>query len=406
MVITNRTQLLSYLSPEQRLLLLLCGMRNSESIEEAKIWLTKPFNWTRLIALSERHRLLPQLYKSIKELSLSVPIEIPSDLKEKYYAQTEHVIKLATEGVRISTLLNRRGVDNILLKGPFLSDLIYGDVAIRPSRDIDILVDPMSVEQVHDLLLSEGYKMVYPDFILSKRQKNFYQKHKNQVAFRNPQNGILIEVHWRLFSQTSLLPITTNEVFAESQERIIAGKSIRILSPKHNFEFLCLHGSIHQWFRLLWLRDIAQMLGEGMVNIDEVLIQAKKNNNEKPVLQAITLVNHFFGTDYPINSKLAKSVRSIVIHATTAIVSDERITLSHKFSRLRLPIYKMRLKSGFIYKLTCWSILQPNFNDWKMVKLPDTLFFLYFPLRPFIWFYTFYLKKNSNRKRGNPIRLL
>lgn len=406
MVINSRAQLFSYLSPEQRLLLLLCGQQTDKSIGEAKTWLVKPFNWTRLIELAERHRLLPQLYKSIKDISLAIPIDIPAALKEKYFAQTEHVIRLASEGVKISMLFNQQGIRNILLKGPFLSEQIYGDVALRPSRDIDILVLPESLELVHELLLKEGYKMVYPDFTLSKRQKRFYQKHKNQFAFRNPQSGILIEVHWRLFSQTSLLPIPIDKVFAESQEQILAGKSIRVLSSKHNFEFLCLHGSIHQWFRLLWLKDIAQILGEGLVNIDDVLIEARKNSIEKPILQAITLVNHFFGTDYPIEPKSTRAVKSIVIHAATAIISDEKITLSHKFSRFRFPIYKMKLKSGFFYKMTCWSILQPNFNDWKLVKLPDSLFFLYFPLRPFIWFYTFYLRKSSMGKNSIPIRLI
>ncbi len=397
MVIKNRAHLLTYLNSEQRLLLLLCGQHNNENIAEAKLLLAKPFNWTRLIALSERHRLLPHLYKSIKEISSSISADIPSELKDKYFLQTEHVLRLASEGVRLSSLFNQHGVSNILLKGPFLSDQIYGDVALRPSRDIDMLVLPEHVEQVDGILLSEGYRMVYPDFSLSRKQKSFYQRHKNQVAYRNPQNGILIEVHWRLLSQTSLLPITTERVFADSQEQIIAGKPIRVLSPAQNFEFLCLHGSTHQWFRLLWLRDIVQILDVNLANLDGVLINAKKNNNEKPILQAIMLANLFFGTSYPVDEKSAKSVKGIVIHAATAIISEEKLTLSRGLTRFRLPIYKMRLKKGFIYKLNCWSILQPTFNDWKMVRLPDRLFFLYFPMRPLIWFYTVYIKKHGNR---------
>jgi len=397
MVIQNRTQLLTYLNPEQRLLLLLCGNQNDESIDEAKIWLAKPFSWYKLIALSERHRLLPHLYRSIKEISISVAIDIPSALKDKYYFQTEHVIRLTSEGIRVSSLLNQRGITNILLKGPFLSEIIYNDVALRPSRDIDILVLPEFVERVNETLLSEGYRMVYPDFTLTKKQKSFYQKNKNQVAYRNPNNRILIELHWRLFSQKTLLPIPIEKIFADSQELIVAGKAIRVLSPNHNFEFLCLHGSIHQWFRLLWLRDIAQILGDSNCNFGDILMHAKENNNERPVLQAILLANIFFGTTNPLNKELFKEVNGIVSHAATAIISEEKLILSHKLTRIRLPIYKMNLKSGLRYKLSCWSILQPNFNDWKLVRLPDSLFFLYFPLRPFIWFYTFYLKKKSKK---------
>jgi len=302
-------------------------------------------------------------------------------------------MRLASEGIRISEILKQKAIENILLKGPFLSQQIYDDIAIRPSRDIDILVHPNKVDETISVLTQEGYRLIYPDFPLSRKQQEFYRKRKNQIALKNPRTAVLIEIHWRLFSQRELLPISIEDVFVESREVEIASKLVRVLSFKHNFEFLCLHGSIHQWFRL--------MLLSGMVPVDEAIVNAKENGNEIPVLQAIQLVNSFFGTCYLLSPIELKKVKSIVIQAETAIISNEKLTLSHKLSRLRIPIYKMRLKQGFRYKLTCWSLLEPNFNDWKMVKLPDSFFFLYFPLRPFIWFYSFYIKKVVNKKQFN-----
>ncbi len=400
MIVKSRRQLLSYLNPEQRLLILLSGYQNDETIALAKEWLVKPFNWTKLITLAERHRVTPLLYKNLKEYSHFVEIDIPMELKEKFFAQTEHVMRLATEGVRISELLRQRGIETIFLKGPFLSQQIYGDIAIRPSRDIDILVQPHFIDKAISILEDEGYNLIYPDFKLTDKQQRFYRKRKNQMALKNPTTGVLIEVHWRLFSQNILMPIPIEKVFVDSREVSIAGKGVKVLSHQHNFEFLCIHGSIHQWFRLMWLRDIAQMLLDGKVSVNEVLENAKRYGNVKPVLQAVHLVNYFFGTCYQFSPKELKMVKSIVIQAETAILSDERLTLTHKISRLRVPIYKMRLKRGIRYKLTCWSILQPNFNDWRMVEFPDSLFFLYFPLRPFIWFYSFYIKRVATGKKS------
>lgn len=398
MIVKSRRQLLSYLNPEQRLLILLSGYQNDETIALAKEWLVKPFNWTKLIALAERHRVTPLLYKNLKDFSHFVEIEIPSELKEKFFFQTEHVMRLATEGVRISEVLRQKGIETIFLKGPFLAQQIYGDIAIRPSRDIDILIRPSFIDETISILKGEGYNLIYPDFSLSNKQQRFYRKRKNQMALKNPITGVLVEVHWRLFSQNVLMPIPVEKVFADCREVTIAGKSVKVLSHQHNFEFLCVHGSIHQWFRLMWLRDIAQMLLDGTVSVNEVLDNAKGFGNIKPVLQAIHLVNYFFGTCYQFGPEELKLVKSIVIQAETAILSDEKITLTHRLSRLRVPIYKMKLKRGISYKLTCWSILQPNFNDWKMMKLPDSLFFLYFPLRPFIWFYSFYIKRVAGKK--------
>jgi len=393
MIIDTREQLFSYLSPEQRLLFSICFMQNSVNSDVVKQLLAKPFSWDRLILLSERHRLLPMLYRNIKALSSSIPLEIPQTLKDKHIYQTQRVMKLTSEGVRFSSKLNGEGISSILLKGPFLSEQLYGDAALRPSRDIDILVLPENIERVNEILLSDGYTMVYPDFILSRKQRSYYQRNKNQYAYRNLDNGCLVELHWRLFSQQDLFPIPVESIFAESQELIIAGKPIRVLSTNHNLEYLCLHGSLHQWFRLLWLRDIAQLLSDEKVNFEGILLQAKRKGNERPIEQAAYLSNLFFGTTCPVNIKSNGVLDNIASHAATAIVSDEKYTLSHKINRLRLPIYKMKLKPGIRYKLSCWSILQPNFNDWKLVNLPDRLFFLYFVLRPFIWFYTVYIRR-------------
>jgi len=400
MLATNRSQLISYLTPEQRLLISVCSAEESVGREEVKDLLVKPFSWERLILLSERHKLLPMLYKNIRAESVNLPIEIPSILKEKFIIQTQHVLKLATEGIRISNILNREGIRSILLKGPFLSQQIYSNDALRPSRDIDILILPDNIERVNEILRNEGYKRVYPDFELSKKQKIFYQHYKNQYAYRNPHNGCLIEIHWRLFSQKNLFPTPTEQIFAERRELNMAGSPIHVLSKKHCFEYLCLHGSLHQWFRLLWLRDIAQLLDDKEKCFDELFINAKKNGNQAPVEQAIILSNLFFGcSDYSASIKPNNLVKSITNFAVTAAISSEQKTLSQKITRLRIPFYKMKLKRNFNYKLSCWSILHPNFNDWKRVKLPDSLFFLYFFLRPFIWFYTFYVEKRKvNRK--------
>jgi hypothetical protein len=396
MPIINRAQLLSSLSIEQRILVSVCGAETGDGKDGIKNLIAKPFSWDELMRLSERHRLSLILYKNFKEDFLYSRLELPPALKEKYFTQTQHVLRLATEGVRISNILKDAGISSILLKGPFLSLQIYGDTAMRPSRDVDILVLPENIEMVNDILLSQGYRKVYPDFTLSKKQNEFYKKHKNQFAYRNVENGCLVELHWRLFGQKSLFPIPTGQVFAESQELIMGGKPIRVLSKNHLIEYLCLHGALHQWFRLHWLRDIAQLLSDETVNPSEIIESAKRNGNDRPVEQAIILANMFFGS--PSNIKPNRIVASIVNESITAAVSDESRSLSRKISRLRVPFYKMRLKSSINHKLSSWTVLQPNFNDWKILKLPDSLFFLYFFLRPFIWFYSAYLKQTQNPK--------
>ena len=396
MVYSSRSQLISRLSIEQQLFLSACSLEGTDGRCEAKELIEKPFSWEQLIALSERHRMLPLLYKNIKDDFEG--LAIPSILKEKYLAQTQQTLRLATEAVRISSILNSEGVSNIMLKGPLMGQQLYGDLAIRPSRDIDILVTPDDVDAFHQVFLREGYKLIYPDFDLSPKQWAYYQRHKNQVAYRHLQSGTMVELHWRIFSQESLFPVALDRIFAERDELVVAGKSISLLSKAHCFEFLCLHGAIHQWFRLRWLRDISQLVNSEGFNIDAVMDNAAANGNERPVAQALIMSNLFFGSKvFSFRIKDEKAVNSLVCQAVDAAINEESYSQSKRITRLRGPFYKMKLKRSFRHKLGSWKILQPNFSDWKSVKLPDYLFFLYFFLRPFIWFHSAYMAKTRPR---------
>jgi len=396
MLITDRAKLIACLNPEQRLLIAICSDQHSPLREKAQKWLARPFSWERMMLQCDRHKLFPIFYKNLYEDSTRYHIDIPSNLKIKFASQKQQVLKLAAEGVRITSVLNQEKIQSILLKGPFLSEQIYNDVSLRPSRDIDMLILPKNINQVHEILLSDGYKMIHPDFELTKKQTLYYQRKRNQYAYRNPENGCMIELHWRLFSQRSLLPVAPEDVFMQSEERIMAGRSIRVLSPNYTVEYLCIHGALHQWFRLLWLKDISQIFDNKELDFDKVIWSARLHGNERVIEQAARLSHLFFGTQVGKSFETAsKPTKAIVNHAIGAIVSDEKLTLSHRLIRLRMPIYKMKLKKGLRHKFSCWSILQPNFNDWKKVKLPDTLFFLYFILRPFIWFRTYYFQKGK-----------
>ncbi|MHC1703183.1 MAG: nucleotidyltransferase family protein [Tenuifilaceae bacterium] len=394
MDIHNQTSLFSTLNPEQRVLVSVCSLAGSSNHNSCEKWLKENFSWNKLIILLERHRLIPIFYHNLKDLSNKFSVDIPSQLTEKFIIQTQNVLKLTAEGLRVSELVTKEGIPLILLKGPFLSERLYSNPGLRPSRDIDILTTPENIDRLNDLLINVGYKKAYPDFELSAKQKQFYQKHKNQYAYRNLKNGCLVELHWRLFSSEDILPVSTETLFAESVELVIAGKTVKVLSNQHSFQHLCLHGSIHQWFRLHWLRDIAQFVSKEGLDFEMSIKDAKINGTERAVEQAIRLSNLFFDGSTLNNLSKPKSViSSLVTQATSAIINDESKTLSRKLNRLRIPFYKMKIRNGVGYKLSCWTILQPNFDDWKTFKFPDNLFFLYFLLRPFLWFYRVYINK-------------
>ena len=394
MKVDNQKSIFEKLNPEQKVLVSVCSLPNTTNHSFADQFLKEPICWDNLILLCERHKLIPIFYHSLKEFSNIKGIEIPLTLKEKFTSQTQNVLKLAGEGVRISEAFSNERVPVIMLKGAFLSERLYSNLALRPSRDIDILVNPSNIDIANEILMSSGYKRVYPDFELSRKQKQFYQKYKNQYAYRNLKNGTLVELHWRLFSSNHLFKVPIDDIFNESRELVVASKPVRVLSARHEFQHLSIHGSMHQWFRLLWLRDYAQLICNEADGINEAIAYSKKYGTERSIEQAVRLSNLFFGSPLPNSlTTVSRKVHSLIDTAEKAIICDEQRTLSRKISRLRIPFYKMKIARGFRYKISCWTLLYPSFDEWKSVKFPDRFFFLYFLLRPFLWFYSVYLKK-------------
>ncbi|NBB76432.1 MAG: hypothetical protein GVY02_03550, partial [Bacteroidetes bacterium] len=96
--------------------------------------------------------------------------------------------------------LQQEEIDFINLKGPLLSRRIYGDPAYRYSRDYDILVEPARVDRTIRLLQELGFEFLEFEWPESSGRQEIALHFINQVEMINPQTGVMIEVHWKLFS--------------------------------------------------------------------------------------------------------------------------------------------------------------------------------------------------------------
>lgn len=93
------------------------------------------------------------------------------------------------------TTLEAAGIATLPLKGLALSWRLYGDIGIRQSGDIDVLVDVDAVPDAVAALLALGYQPTQPlpDRALHWRERMRVVHHVNlQHA-----NGAYVELHWR-----------------------------------------------------------------------------------------------------------------------------------------------------------------------------------------------------------------
>lgn len=350
----------------------------------------------RLISLIERHRLIPTAYNQLKSFT-NTPSFITSKLHQLYEINTRKMLGLASEMARLFNILDTNQIPFIALKGPLFAKLCYGDYNLRQSRDIDLLIQPENLKKAELILKEAGYKRVSPDIDLTPKQFKVNQKGTHEYSFMHPASGNLIEVHWRLFTSPLQLPVRVEDLFNSAEEFKLNERKIKVLCPQHRLLYLLVHGSVHNWFRLFWLRDIGQMLKKNEVVPDQLFEDSAKYGVKRSIIQGLVLSKILLKSDIPdyILKECNQSsfIQKLVKSSTTAISSREERSTTSKIERLHKPFYLMHLRKGWKYKFNCIYKLRTNVTDWKTLKLPDSFFFLYTILRPFTWFYNAYLRR-------------
>jgi hypothetical protein len=118
-------------------------------------------DWRRLADVLARQRLLELVGTRLGEVS---GVDPPSDFAALCDEATA-ATRSRGEVSRVTTLmvteaLERDGIRALPLKGPLLAERLYGDVGLRPSEDVDVLVAVADLERAGRSLGELGYARV------------------------------------------------------------------------------------------------------------------------------------------------------------------------------------------------------------------------------------------------------
>ncbi|WP_274649403.1 nucleotidyltransferase family protein [Paenibacillus humicola] len=375
---------------ELKLLLALIGLDNdSESFSHVRKDINN-IDWGKFLQLTRHHRVFPLVAKNINKIDKKIiPIEIAKSIYSDFRKNTLQMLHLSAEMERICESFKNNNICLIVLKGPVLAKALYGDVSFRTSKDLDILVPTEKIEMAGLLLQELGYKT-------EVNNTSFKQK-GNHISYINSEKCIEIELHWKLN------PGDRNEPeFKELWERkrlspLSISSSIYLLGNEDLFLFLILHGARHGWFRLRWLVDIDFMIRNG-IDWSIGLPLLKKYNCLTVVGQAIILASQLFKTAIPNDLEgLTKNKLSLNLAKKALIFIKDMIVFTDLPKKL-VPFFKyysfLLLPSSKRWMFLL-NLLYPNIRDVQILTLPKPLHFLYFPLRPLLWFWRLSKSRSS-----------
>ncbi|WP_273832027.1 nucleotidyltransferase domain-containing protein [Guptibacillus sedimenti] len=347
--------------------------------------LLREIDWEMFLKQTNHHRIYPLVYSKLKGISDKIiPLFVIESLSKQFKKNTFQMLHLSGEMERLSGLFFNKNVRSLYLKGPALAHDLYGDVSLRTSSDLDLLISINDLDLVEDLLTKDGYeKNDYFETTLS----DWKWRHHHMTYF-HPEKRIKVEVHWRLNPGPSKEP-GFNELWERKRLSSLTRSPVYLLSKEDMFLFLASHGARHGWSRLRWLVDVRQLMGE---SIDWENTQKLFRHyyftpiGEQTMILASQILNAKIPGQFPnFNAHSIKLAQQAVFYFENMVnlhtnPVPEHITKYHQ----RYLFSSMSYHQKILYLI---SLLLPYPEDVEVLKLPNALRFLYYPLRPVLWFW-------------------
>jgi Uncharacterised nucleotidyltransferase len=288
-------------------------------------------------------------------------------------------------------LLADDGIQSMIIKGPVLSLLAFGDPTLRESQDIDLVIDPARLLDVDQLITQAGYRRITPKVELTLFQYKVYQRWRCQFCYYLDALDLFLEVHWRLTSNSLLMPPDVR-MLCSTQQIPVGGASFNTLADEELFLYLCVHGSVHVWFRLKWLADVAALLQRlRPEDVDRIASRAQTLGLNRPFRVALILAHGLMASPVPSDvlakARADRATRKLVLAGCRALNWNglPREPSDTPWFNTWLSWHAFRLKPELRYRLRELQGQMCSPEDWARVRLPEQLFFLYLPLRPLSW---------------------
>jgi hypothetical protein len=241
--------------PEQRVLCLAARTQLEGEDERRLVALLRTgIDWERLWTEAASHEVLPLVAASLRRSGDGLmPAGWATRVQRPLYATLLRNTALAEELTMVSSTLRSAGIDSLAVKGVVLAETVYGDLALRPASDVDILVHPADLPAARSVLGSLGFHRR-----AERLAEKWTHSHHDPRYFRRTARGdVCLELHWALWPSSRFHD--DGGLWARSRTVELRGSALRTLSREDTL----LHLAIHRTRAPLLLRsvcDVAELL--------------------------------------------------------------------------------------------------------------------------------------------------
>lgn len=343
-------------------------------------------DWDKLIGLARTHGIIAQVFLSLRPIADQLPEETRRTLKRDYHVSIGRNVFVASELGRIIGLLRSEGIEVIPYKGPVLSDILFGQSAVRESKDIDLVVRRRDIRRARDVLLAGGYQQ---DVELSEREETFLMGSRKESSYdlKLPyQSGkgkrLKVELHWRL-PLTSDVP--ADWYWEDLESYNFNGETVSVFPMETLLLILLSHGFRHYWESLKWLSDIDLLIrGAKDISWDRFLSLSEKLGVRRVSAFGLLLSQSLLKTPLPRQIQTVLSdealVQKLIPGAVENMSGKQRCPVGVANNILIRERFRDRL---FYFRNLFDYVFLPEITDYRRFPLPRILWPIYWFVRPF-----------------------
>lgn len=369
------------LTTEQKLLIILSKVNPQsddlfflDNVESGSV------DWQYILDCSTNHRISHLVYSNIlKFIDKKVTTDVLESFKKISIENTRKALLLTSSLIKIANDLNGLGITAMALKGPLLSQLLYGNTSARDYSDLDLLIRKEDLNTVKEYLYKNGFKQ---QFDLTQSQDDYYlNSGYYYFNFISVEKSIIVDLHWSTHSPNYSFSRGLDYFICNQQTVEINKFKFNTLRPEDVLMELCIHTAKHNYSSLIWLSDIANTLSIfPAMDYDYVKTEAEKRNCSRMLRFTFSFINDLYKMNLP--QHLIDCDKSMNQEKLKEIVVRTLFKNNQSKDQSILPLFVKLMDSfGDQIKYFLNNYFYPTPMEFSLCRFGDKWFFLYYPLR-------------------------
>jgi hypothetical protein len=198
-----------------------------------------------------------------------------------------------------------------------------------------------------------------------------------------------VELHWRFGSRDQAFPLGAEDIWQRHSRQQFHGHTLRTLASEDLLLYLAMHGAKHGWDRLEWISCLREFILSDAAALDwsDILRRARAAGALRGLYIAILLADDLGDAGIPDEVLSDARLDRHAVQLSKRVMDRLFIEVDHSTLEVARHIFYLRSRErardqARIVLFSCSRIPHPLAKDWRLFRVPASMSFLYYLLRP------------------------